>query len=69
MVEKYQGMLALDDVSVVNPSTTATAIVGPTPVWWTFLPKNMPRLFFAPNAVVLDDPVAGTSIVVGHRRS
>ena len=40
--------VALDDVSVVNPSTTATAIVGPTPVWWTFLPKNMLRLFSPP---------------------
>ncbi|WP_314941003.1 hypothetical protein [Corynebacterium durum] len=48
MIEKYQGMPALDDVSVVNPSTTATAIVGPTPVWWTFLPKNMLRLFSPP---------------------
>ena len=69
MVEERQGMRALDDVSVVNPSTTATAIVGPTPVWWTFLPKNMPRLFFAPNAVVLDDPAVGIPVVVRYRRS
>ena len=69
MVENYQGMPALDDVSVVNPSTTATAIIGPIPVWWTFLPKNMPRLFFAPNAVVLDDPAVGTPVVVRYRRS
>ena len=69
MVEERQGMRAFDDVSVVNPSTTATAIVGPTPVWSTFLPKNMLRLFFAPNAVVLDDPAVGTPVVVRYRRS
>ena len=69
MVEERQGMRALDDVSVVNPSTTATAIVGPNPVWWTFLPKNMPRLFYAPNAVLLDDPAVGIPVVVRYRRS
>jgi len=69
MVENYQGMPALDDVSVVNPSTTSTAIIGPTPVWLDVLTEKHAATVFSPNAVVLDDPAVGTSVVVGYRRS
>ncbi|MDO4652945.1 MAG: hypothetical protein Q4B11_09130 [Corynebacterium durum] len=62
-------MRALDDVSALNPSTTATAIISPHPCLVDVLTEKHAVTVFAPNAVVLDDPAVGTPVVVRYRRS